>query len=105
MCGMGLRGIFSLVNTKIPDILYIAKGLGAGYQPIGAMICSKKFIRYRKGKWIFQHGHTYLGHPMAAAAANAVLDVLVEQNLLSDVTPKGVSSKRTFVEIWSTSCW
>ena len=68
----------------------IAKGLGAGYQPIGAMMCSKKIYHaIEGGSGFFQHGHTYLGHPMAAAAANAVLDVLVEQNLLSDVTPKG----------------
>ncbi|MDA1294622.1 MAG: aspartate aminotransferase family protein [Proteobacteria bacterium] len=92
MCGMGRTGhLFACEHDDItPDILCIAKGLGAGYQPIGAMMCSKKiYDSIERGSGFFQHGHTYLGHPMAAAAANAVLDVLVEQNLLSDVTPKG----------------
>ncbi len=92
MCGMGRTGhLFACEHDDItPDILCIAKGLGAGYQPIGAMMCSEKIYEaIERGSGFFQHGHTYLGHPMAAAAANAVLDVLVEQNLLSDVTPKG----------------
>ncbi len=92
MCGMGRTGnLFACEHDDItPDILCIAKGLGAGYQPIGEMMCSEKIYEaIERGSGFFQHGHTYLGHPMAAAAANAVLDVLVEQNLLSDVTPKG----------------
>ncbi|MGA0300323.1 MAG: aminotransferase class III-fold pyridoxal phosphate-dependent enzyme, partial [Paracoccaceae bacterium] len=92
MCDMGRPGhLFACEHDEItPDILCIAKGLGAGYQPIGAMMCSEKIYEaIERGSGFFQHGHTYLGHPMAAAAANAVLDVLVEQNLLSDVTPKG----------------
>ena len=76
-------------NVK-PDILCIAKGLGAGYQPIGAMLCTSEiYSAIENGSGFFQHGHTYLGHPMAAAAANAVLDVLLDENVLSVVTPKG----------------
>jgi adenosylmethionine-8-amino-7-oxononanoate aminotransferase len=92
MCGMGRTGyLYACEHDEIrPDIICIAKGLGAGYQPIGAMLCSSAiYAVIENGSGFFQHGHTYLGHPMAAAAANAVLDVLIDQNLLSDVRPKG----------------
>ena len=92
MCGMGRTGyLYACEHDETrPDIICIAKGLGAGYQPIGAMLCSSAiYTVIENGSGFFQHGHTYLGHPMAAAAANAVLDVLIDQNLLSDVRPKG----------------
>jgi len=92
MCGMGRTGyLYACEHDETrPDIIFIAKGLGAGYQPIGAMLCSSEiYAIIENGSGFFQHGHTYLGHPMAAAAANAVLDVLIDQNLLSDVRPKG----------------
>ena len=92
MCGMGRTGyLYACEHDKIqPDILCIAKGLGAGYQPIGAMLCASEiYSTIENGSGFFQHGHTYLGHPLAAAAANAVLDVLLDQNLLMEVTPKG----------------
>jgi adenosylmethionine-8-amino-7-oxononanoate aminotransferase len=92
MCGMGRTGyLYACEHEETrPDIICIAKGLGAGYQPIGAMLCSSAiYAVIENGSGFFQHGHTYLGHPMAAAAANAVLDVLIDQNLLSDVRPKG----------------
>ena len=57
-----------------PDILTIAKGLGAGYQPIGAMLCSADIYQaIEQGSGFFQHGHTYLGHPAACAAAQALV--------------------------------
>ena len=92
MCGMGRTGyLYACEHDETrPDIICIAKGLGAGYQPIGAMLCSSAiYAVIENGSGFFQHGHTYLGHPMAAAAANAVLEVLIDQNLLHDVIPKG----------------
>ena len=92
MCGMGRTGyLYACEHDETrPDIICIAKGLGAGYQPIGAMLCSSAiYAVLENGSGFFQHGHTYLGHPTAAAAANAVLDVLIDQNLLFDVIPKG----------------
>ena len=81
MCGMGRTGyLFASEHDNIvPDIVTIAKGLGAGYQPIGAMLCSSEiFETIANGSGFFQHGHTYLGHPMASAAAHAVVGQLVE---------------------------
>lgn len=92
MCGMGRTGALFAgdVDGVTPDIVAIAKGLGAGYQPIGAMLC-QDYIHdaIEHGSGFFQHGHTYLGHPIAAAAANAVLDRLVVDGLVDDVAQKG----------------
>jgi adenosylmethionine-8-amino-7-oxononanoate aminotransferase len=84
MCGMGRTGsLFAYEQEDIvPDIVTIAKGLGAGYQPIGAMICSADIYRaIEDGSGFFQHGHTYLGHPIACAAANVVIDKLTTGGL------------------------
>ncbi len=92
MCGMGRTGhLFSIEAEGITaDMITIAKGLGAGYQPIGALLASQKiYDAVAAGSGFFQHGHTYLGHPVAAAAANAVLDVMLEKDLLSKVREKG----------------
>jgi Adenosylmethionine-8-amino-7-oxononanoate aminotransferase len=75
MCGMGRTGhLFACDGDGIaPDILCIAKGLGAGYQPIGAMLCTRQiYDTIAAGTAFFQHGHTYIGHPVAAAAGLAV---------------------------------
>ncbi len=84
MCGMGRTGhLFACDHDGVaPDILCIAKGLGAGYQPIGAMLCSKQiYAAIENGSGFFQHGHTYLGHPVATAAALAVVSELTNRNL------------------------
>ncbi|MEG6586941.1 acetylornithine transaminase [Dendrosporobacter sp. 1207_IL3150] len=67
-------------NTK-PDIVTLAKGLGGGV-PIGAFIASNKVAQaFAPG----DHGSTFGGNPLACAAANAVLGVIAEQNLLQNV--------------------
>ncbi|UWP95339.1 aspartate aminotransferase family protein [Aliiroseovarius crassostreae] len=84
MCGMGRTGhLFACDHDGIaPDILCIAKGLGAGYQPIGAMLCTDKiYAAIENGSGFFQHGHTYLGHPVATAAALAVVTELTSRDL------------------------
>ena len=91
MCGMGRTGhLFASEFDEIaPDILCIAKGLGAGYQPIGAMLCSKDiYDRLGKGSGFFQHGHTYMGHPVACAAGLAVLKAIINRKLLSSINNK-----------------
>lgn len=96
MCGMGRTGaLFACeVDGVTPDILAIAKGLGAGYQPIGVMMCRDHvYDAIERGSGFFQHGHTYLGHPAAAAAANAVLDRLVDDGLVDGVAGKGAYLK------------
>ncbi|MEO0680795.1 MAG: aspartate aminotransferase family protein [Pseudomonadota bacterium] len=97
MCGMGRTGtLFACEQDGIaPDILCIAKGLGAGYQPIGAMLCTAEiYAAIEDGSGFFQHGHTYLGHPAAAAAGNAVLDAIETRGLLANVTAMGEALSR-----------
>lgn len=92
MCGMGRTGtLFACEQDGIaPDILATAKGLGAGYQPIGAMLCTTEIYEtIRDGSGFFQHGHTYMGHPTAAAAALAVQQVIEEDDLLANVRKRG----------------
>ncbi len=84
MCGMGRTGtVFAYEQEQItPDIVTIAKGLGAGYQPIGAMLCSAQiYAAIEAGSGFFQHGHTYVGHPIACAAANVVVDKITTGGL------------------------
>ena len=91
MCGMGRTGhLFASEFDGIsPDILCIAKGLGAGYQPIGAMLCSKNIYNViGNGSGFFQHGHTYMGHPVACAAGLAVLKAILNRNLLKSINKK-----------------
>jgi len=92
MCGMGRTGHFFAGDHDdvVPDIIAIAKGLGAGYQPIGAMLCSDRIYEaIRDGSGMFQHGHTYLGHPVACAAGLAVITAIHERGLLARVREMG----------------
>lgn len=92
MCGMGRTGsLFACEAEGITaDIIAIAKGLGAGYQPIGAMLTSKKiYDTITEGSGFFQHGHTYLGHATACAASLAVQKVIDNDNLLENVRTQG----------------
>ena len=93
MCGMGRTGhLFAYEAEGIhPDILCIAKGLGGGYQPVGAMICTSKiYDAIANGTGFFQHGHTYLGHPVATAAAHAVLQEILERDLVTKVCDNAI---------------
>ncbi|MEM7301788.1 MAG: aspartate aminotransferase family protein [Pseudomonadota bacterium] len=84
MCGMGRTGSFFACEQDgiAPDIVTIAKGLGGGYQPIGAMLASNKiYAAIEAGSGFFQHGHTYMGHPLACAASLAVVKKLTEGGL------------------------
>lgn len=92
MCGMGRTGALFACEDEgiVPDILCIAKGLGAGYQPLGAMICSSKLYQtISDGSGYFQHGHTYIGHPVACAAGLAVVNAILDRQLLARVTQSG----------------
>ena len=94
MCGMGRTGhLFACEEDGVaPDMITIAKGLGAGYQPIGALLVQGKiYDAIAAGSGFFQHGHTYMGHAMAAAAANAVLSEIEERDLLARVRVQGAA--------------
>ena len=92
MCGMGRTGALYACEQEgiAPDIVCIAKGLGAGYQPIGAAIASATIVAaLRDGSGFFQHGHTYLGHAAACAGALAVQQAIRDRELLARVRRMG----------------
>jgi len=92
MCGMGRTGSLFAYSDEgvLPDMVVIAKGLGGGYQPIGATLVSGKiYDAIRGGSGFFQHGHTYLGHPIACAAALAVQRAIRDEKLLDNVVKQG----------------
>ena len=92
MCGMGRTGTLHACEQEgiAPDLMTIAKGLGGGYQPIGAVLVSGTIREaMRAGSGFFQHGHTYMGHPMAAAAGLAVQETIRRDKLLDNVRTMG----------------
>jgi adenosylmethionine-8-amino-7-oxononanoate aminotransferase len=101
MCGMGRTGTLHAVEQEgiAPDIQTVAKGLGAGYQPIGAtMVSGRIFDTIRDGSGFFQHGHTYTGHATACAAALTVQDEIADNDLLTNVRAMGEALDKALTE-------
>jgi len=104
MSGMGRTGhLFACAEDGVaPDILTIAKGLGAGYQPIGAMLASRRvYDTIVGGSGFFQHGHTYMGHATACAAALAVQRVIERDDLLANVRARGEQLRSRLREVFA----
>ncbi|HMM86996.1 aspartate aminotransferase family protein [Azohydromonas sp.] len=92
MCGMGRTGTLHACEQEgvVPDLLTIAKGLGGGYQPIGAVLAQGRIVdAFARGSGMFHHGHTYIGHAVACAAALAVQQVIERDGLLERVRRQG----------------
>ena len=92
MCGMGRTGTLHACEQDgvSPDLMAVAKGLAGGYAPIGAVFVGQRiFEAFSHGSGVFQHGHTYLGHPLACAAALAVQRVIRRERLLDNVRQRG----------------
>ncbi len=88
MSGMGRCGTLHACEQEgvVPDLMTVAKGLGGGYQPIGAVLAQGRIVdAMTRGSGFFQHGHTYLGHAVACAAALAVQQVIERDGLLAKV--------------------
>ena len=101
MCGMGRCGTLHAVEAEgiVPDLMVLAKGLGGGYAPIGAVLASARVMEaFHRGSRAFMHGHTYMGHPLACAAALAVQRTMREQNLLDNVRAQGARLKARLAE-------
>lgn len=102
MSGMGRTGFLFACEEDgvVPDIVTIAKGLGAGYQPIGAMLSTRRiYDSIVGGSGFFQHGHTYIGHATACAAALAVQRTIAEDNLLANVLARGEQLRARLREV------
>jgi hypothetical protein len=101
MCGMGRTGhLFACAEDGVtPDMLCVAKGLGGGYQPIGAVLVTGSiYDSIAGGSGFFQHGHTYMGHALACAAALAVQHAIRDDDLLANVRERGAALRTALEE-------
>ncbi len=101
MCGMGRTGTMHAWEQEgvVPDLQCVAKGLGGGFQPIGALLVSRRVVEgLESGTGAFQHGHTYQAHPVACAAALAVQQVIAEEDLLANVRAMGALLEQRLTE-------
>ena len=101
MCGMGRTGTRYACEQEgmAPDMLTVAKGLGAGYQPIGALLVAEKIHRaIERGSNVVMHGHTFTGHPVACAAALATQDEIRKHDLLANVKRQGAALHAALVD-------
>jgi len=92
MCGTGRTGSMMAYQQEhiIPDIVTMAKGMAAGYQPVGALLCRSEVVEtIRNNSGFFQHGHTFMGHATAVAASLATLQAIKSENLLENVVKRG----------------
>lgn len=93
MCGAGRTGTFHAFEKEgvTPDILTNAKGLGGGYQPIGAVYLTRTIDEtIRGGSGAFRHGHTYNAHAIACAAALAVQETIRDEGLIDRARESGL---------------
>ena len=92
MCGAGRTGTWAALEHDgvTPDIMSVAKGLAAGYLPLGAALCtSKVWEPIRAADGAFGTGHTFTGHTAACAAALAVQRIITRDGLLPRVAANG----------------
>ncbi|KAI5819169.1 pyridoxal phosphate-dependent transferase [Pyronema omphalodes] len=93
MCGMGKTGTLHAWQQEGitgPDIQTVAKALGGGFVPIGGVLMNQKiFDALASGSGILQHGHTYIAHPGACAAAAEVQKIIKRNNLMHNVMQQG----------------
>ena len=93
MCGSGRTGTFLSCEQDdvVPDITTLGKGLGGGYQPIGATVCTHEvYEAVARGSGALKHGQTYNAHPVGCAAALAVQNLIREEGLLCRVDEAAV---------------
>jgi len=84
MAGFGRTGsMFSIEDWGvIPDMICVAKGMSAGYTPLGGVVVKDEIHNaFVKGSGVFVHGHTYAGNPLSAAVAVCVVNILVRDKL------------------------
>ena len=101
MCGMGRTGTLHACEQEgiAPDLMTIAKGLGGGYEPIGAVLLGRQiYDSFANGSGFFQHGHTYQAHPLACAAGLEVQETIRRDNLLANVREMGALLRRRLGE-------
>ncbi|PDT75782.1 aspartate aminotransferase family protein [Sinorhizobium sp. BJ1] len=97
MCGAGRTGTFLAAHhwpNALPDLVVCAKGLSAGYTPLGAMIAPNRIVDKVAESGGFLHGHTYAGNPLSSAIGVAVLKEMLDHDLMGNAERMGVVLRR-----------
>ncbi|KAJ3337713.1 hypothetical protein HDU93_000661 [Gonapodya sp. JEL0774] len=104
MTGAGRTGKFLAAHwwpDCRPDVLIMAKGLSAGYIPLGAVVAPNWIVQTVTEKGGFNHGHTYTSTPIQCAVAVACLDVLIDDHLMDNCIEMGAYLKTTLLGVQS----
>jgi acetylornithine/N-succinyldiaminopimelate aminotransferase len=96
-CGYGRTGKFFAYEHYgiVPDIMTVAKGIGGGF-PLGACLATEEAA---KGMVIGTHGSTYGGNPLAMAAGQAILDIMLEPGFFDHVAAMGERLRGAFEQL------
>ena len=81
------------------DIVALAKGLAAGYSPLGSVVAKEELVEAVLDDGGFMHGYTYAGNPLACAAGKAVLEVMLEENLMQRAKEQGAKLRAGLEEL------
>ena len=106
MCGAGRTGTLMAYEQEgiVPDMVTMAKGLAAGYQPVGALLCKQQITdAIKAGSGFFQHGHTFMGHATAVAASLATQRVIRDEGLMQNVVERGKSIRGRLRDAFATN--
>ncbi|WP_108444682.1 aspartate aminotransferase family protein [Halomonas denitrificans] len=107
LCGVGRTGTwFAYQHFGVtPDLLTTAKGLGAGYYPIGALLAREAIVETVMASGGFQHGHTYAGNPLACATGLAAVEAVRREGLLDNVRARGEQLQRGLEVLKARHAW
>ncbi|SFH28947.1 aspartate aminotransferase family protein [Modicisalibacter xianhensis] len=107
LCGIGRTGHWFAYQQwgVAPDLLTTAKGLGAGYYPVGALLCREALVETVMANGGFQHGHTYAGNPLACATGLAAIEAIRREGLLYNVTARGQQLKHGLESLQARYSW
>jgi adenosylmethionine-8-amino-7-oxononanoate aminotransferase len=92
MSGAGRTGAFLAAHhwpAARPDLVTLAKGLAAGYTPLGCLLAPDRIVDAVAGSGGFVHGHTYFTNPLSCAVAHAVVDEVIRQDLVTRAHQRG----------------
>jgi adenosylmethionine-8-amino-7-oxononanoate aminotransferase len=106
LCGAGRTGKFVTAHhwpEALPDIVVMAKGIGAGYAPLGAMLAPARLVDELAGLTGFEFSYSYNANPICCAAGIAVLDEFERLNLVERARVQGDTLRRGLEEIQAES--
>ncbi|MCC5882426.1 MAG: aspartate aminotransferase family protein [Halomonas sp.] len=107
LTGIGRTGAwFAYQHYAVtPDLLATAKGLGAGYYPVGAVLSRADIVETVMASGGFQHGHTYAGNPLACATGLAVVEAMQRERVLDNVVVRGRELKEGLLALKARFPW